>query len=268
MVIDFHTHVFPDKIADSTVALLEERAQIKAASDGTLTGLLASMQESGVTKSVVLPVVTSARQYDSILRFAEQVKEQKNLISFGGIHPDSSDYKQQLRQLKQQGFCGIKLHPDYQEVFFNDIRYKRIVSYASELDFTIVVHAGVDIGLPHVVHCTPQMSAEVLAEVQPPKLVLAHFGGYDLWDEVADLLAGQKVYLDTSYTLGKIADEQFLRILKQHGSERILFATDSPWMGQKESIAYLKGLPLSEEELKNIFYRNAQKLLTLGESLS
>ena len=37
---------------------------------------------------------------------------------------------------------GIKLHPDYQDTYFNDIRYKRIISYATELGLIISVHAG------------------------------------------------------------------------------------------------------------------------------
>lgn len=261
MIIDFHTHVFPEKIASSTVALLQERAHIQADSDGTIDGLIHSMQESGVDKSIVLPVVTSAKQFDSILRFAESLRSYSQFIPFGGIHPDSSDYKTELRLLSRNGFTGIKLHPDYQEVFLNDIRYKRIISYASELDMTIVVHAGVDIGLPKVVHCTPQMSAEVLDEVRPEKLVLAHFGGYSQWIQVEQYLAGKPVYLDTAYTFGKIKQEQFLRILKLHGSDKILFATDSPWMGQRESIDALAAMPVAKEVLDAIFYKNAQRLL-------
>lgn len=55
------------------------------------------------------------------------------MISFGGIHPESENYKQELQEIKSLGMKGIKLHPDYQEMYFNDIRYKRLVSYASEL---------------------------------------------------------------------------------------------------------------------------------------
>lgn len=264
MVIDFHTHVFPEKIAGTTVALLQERAHITAASDGTTEGLIHTMQEGGADKSVVLPVVTSPKQFDSILRFAEGLRAYSELIPFGGIHPDSSDYKARLRLLAQHGFPGIKLHPDYQEVFFNDIRYKRIVAYAMELDLIVVVHAGIDVGLPKVVHCTPKMSAEVLDEVRPDRLVLAHYGGWKQWEQVEQELVGRDVYLDTSYTLGCIEQQQFLRILKQHGSDKILFATDSPWMGQKESIELLSGLPLPEQDKEAVFYKNAAHLLGLS----
>mgnify|MGYP004452568245 CR=1 FL=1 len=48
MIIDFHTHIFPDAIAQRTIEKLEAAANIKAHSDGTLTGLKTSMQKAGV----------------------------------------------------------------------------------------------------------------------------------------------------------------------------------------------------------------------------
>ena len=100
-----------------------------------------------------------------------------DVISFGGLHPDSANYREELKTLKNMGFQGIKLHPAYQETMFHDIRYKRIVSYASELGLIITVHGGYDPGYPDCVYCTPQMAAEVIDEVQPEKLVIAHMGG-------------------------------------------------------------------------------------------
>ena len=92
MIIDFHTHVFPGKIAQRTIAALEGAADVKAHTDGTLSGLLKSMAHAGVDKSVILPVNTRKGQYDNITRFSKAVNdEHDNLISFGGIHPDDDD---------------------------------------------------------------------------------------------------------------------------------------------------------------------------------
>ncbi|MBQ2802825.1 MAG: amidohydrolase family protein [Lachnospiraceae bacterium] len=270
MIIDFHTHIFPEKMAAGTIAALEQKAGIKAATNGCLEGLLCSMQKAGITCSVIMPVVTSPKQFASINRFAASVNEQyteattegvPHLISFGGIHPESEDYKGQLKELKAMGFQGIKLHPDYQGVCFDDIRYKRIVSYASELDMTIMVHAGIDIGLPEPVHCTPAMSARVWKDTRAPKLVLAHLGGFKQWDEVEELLVDSEVYMDIAFIQQYIQMEQLLRIVKKHGSDKILFATDSPWTNQKEAVDWLTKASLSEEEKSHIFYKNALNLL-------
>ena len=165
------------------------------------------------------------------------------------------------------GLKGIKLHPDYQEVYFNDIRYKRIVSYASELGLIISVHAGSDPKCPEDIHCTPQMSAEVLKETQAPKLVLAHLGGNKQWDEVEEYLVGEEVYFDTGVVLGRIQEEQFLRIVRTHGADKILFATDSPWSGQKEFLQIMNEMPLTDCERRKILGENAENLLDFHETL-
>ena len=270
MVIDIHTHVFPDAMAEKTIALLADKADLKAYTDGKVSGLLDSMDKGGIDCSVIMPVVTAPRQFDSINRFAADINEKyadkkqngvPRLISFGGIHPDSVDYKGQLDTIKSMGFMGIKLHPDYQGVFFNDIRYKRIVSYATELDMLILVHAGLDVGMPDPIHCTPRMSDEVIRETESDKLILAHLGGFGLWDEVEELLVGRDIYMDMAVIPEYISDEQFVRIVKNHGSDKILFGSDSPWSGQKESVEWIKRQALTDEDKEHIFWKNAARLL-------
>jgi hypothetical protein len=262
-MIDFHTHIFPDKIAGKTIPYLAEVSNTKAFTNGTRDDLLRSTLEAGIDFSVILPVVTKPSQFRSINTFASEIDD-PHLISFGGIHPATEDYKTELHEIKALGLKGIKLHPDYQNTYFNDIRYKRIVTLATELGLYISVHAGIDVGYPDPVHCTPQMALEVLKETETDHLILAHMGGYGLWDDVERYLVGQNVYLDTAYTLEArhMDPEQMIRIIRNHGSEKILFATDSPWGGQKEFVEYMNGLPLTEEEKENIFDKNARKLLT------
>lgn len=261
-MIDFHAHIFPDKIAASTLDFLSSKFETPPFTDGTALGLEKSEREAGIDLSIVLPIVTKISQFQSINYFASQFQE-GDILSFGGIHPDSPDYKAELRELKSMGLKGIKLHPAYQETLFNDIRYKRIVSYASELGLIISVHAGYDPGYPDFIYSTPQMAAEVIDEVQPEKLVLAHLGGFFCWDDVERLLVGKQIYLDTAVVFGAIEDEQFMRICRNHGMDKILFATDSPWASQAASVAYLNALPLTIEEKDMIFDKNARKLLTL-----
>ena len=244
MIVDFHTHIFPDKIAAKTIEKLENIASVKAFTDGREQSLTASMQAAGVDLSVVLPVITRPEQFDTVNEFAMQLNEkyqqqQTRLLSFGGIHPDTLDFRRELRIIKKLGLLGIKLHPDYQNTYFDDIKYMRILDYASELGLISVVH------------------------VQPENLVLAHYGSFDLWQGVEELLVGENVYFDTAYTFGFIEDSTFLRILKNHGADKILFATDSPWSGQKESLEHLRKLGLAKEEQEQILGKNAQRLLGL-----
>ncbi len=88
MIIDFHTHVFPDAIAQRTIAHLEDKGGMKAHIEGTLTGLKCSMKRAGIDYSVVLPVVTKPSQFESVNRYAAEINGKEGIFSFGGIHPD------------------------------------------------------------------------------------------------------------------------------------------------------------------------------------
>lgn len=259
-MIDLHTHIFPEKIAQKTINHLESIFGRKAILNGMIDDLSASSHKAGISLSVILPVATKPSQFRSINEFAAQINEE-NLISFGGIHPESEHIKEELQIIKNLGLKGIKLHPDYQKTYFNDIRYKRLISYAEELGLITVVHAGVDPLSVNDVHCTPHMAAELIADVKPEKLVLAHMGGNEMWEDVEHYLVGENVYFDTAVVLGEIPKEQLLRMIHQHGVGKILFATDSPWADQSIFVKYLKDLPLNKEEKQMIFHENASALL-------
>lgn len=261
-MIDFHTHIFPEQIADRTIAHLAGIIEKKPSFDGKQAGLLASMDEAEIACSVILPVVTKQSQYDSVNRYAAQFLDGR-LISFGGIHPEDAEYKTKLRSLRENGFRGIKFHPDYQGLFFNDIRFKRIIECATENDLIVSVHAGVDPLSPDMVHCTPQMAAELIDEVAPTKLVLAHFGGHQMYDDVEKYLVGKHVYFDTGVMLDTIDEEQLLRIVRNHGADKILFGTDAPWADQKTYVEKMNMIAFTEEERSMIFEKNAKKLLNV-----
>lgn len=265
MIIDFHTHIFPDTIASKTISRLEEISGVRAATDGTLQGLLQSMEQAGVDLSVIMPVVTKPSQFLSVNSFAKRVNEEYagKLLSFGGIHPDCEDYKGKLNEIKAMGLPGIKIHPDYQGVMIDDVRYMNIIEYADELGLVILTHAGIDIGLPEPVHCPPDRMRKVLDAIKPKKMVVAHYGGWKQWEMVCEYLAGMQVYLDTAFIAGYLEDEMFLKIWEKHDKDKILFATDSPWSNVTRGMESIQSLPLDEHSKAAILGENAKKLLNI-----
>lgn len=265
MIIDFHTHIFPDKIAGKTIESLEDKSGITASTNGTLEGLLASMEHTGVDISVIMPVATKPAQMENINTYAKSVCEMYpgKLISFGGIHPDCEDYKKELNHIKELGLKGIKIHPDYQRVMIDDVRFMNIIEYADELGLIILTHAGVDIGLPEPVHCPPDKMRKVLDKIKPKKMIAAHYGGWKQWQEVYEYLAGENIYLDTAFTFDFIGQEMFLKILEKHDKNKILFATDSPWSHAGKGIEAVRNLPVDEVVKQKIFSENAKKLLEI-----
>ncbi len=136
---------------------------------------------------------------------------------------------------------------------------------AAKRGLMIVTHAGLDIAFPDCIHCTPDRVLHVLdalAGVIDGKLVLAHMGGYDEADEALEKLAGRPVFMDTAFVLD-MYPEKCLEIIRRHSSDRILFATDSPWKPQKAFVELFSSLPLSQEDKEKIFWNNAARLLHL-----
>jgi len=263
--IDFHTHIFPEKIAAPTIAHLAAACGIPASTDGTASGLLRSMNTNGIDMSVVLPVVTKPSQFDSINRFAAAINAQyDNIISFGGIHPDNDDIDVRLDTIVSLGLKGIKLHPDYQGVYIDDERYIRILQGAVDRGLYVSIHAGIDAGLPDPVHCPPERTAKALDALHLPKtpfIILAHGGGWGQWGDVERYLVGRPVYFDLGVTLEYIFEEQIVRIIRSHGCDKVLFASDSPWSDQGVTKARFEALPLTDEERETIACKNARRIL-------
>jgi predicted TIM-barrel fold metal-dependent hydrolase len=93
------------------------------------------------------------------------------------------------------------------------------------------------------------------------KMVAAHLGGWKLWKEVEEQIIDMPVYFDTSSVRKFLPDVDFLRMIRKHGTDRILFGTDSPWYAQDEDIKWLDSLDMTSTEKEKIFYGNAENLL-------
>lgn len=281
MIIDFHTHTFPEAISRKTLEKLSEASRTHYFTDGSVPGLAASMEEAGISYSVNLPVMTHPGQVEKVNASLASQKEElleKGIITFGGMHPDYENYKEELLRLKERGIPGIKIHPAYQNTDIADLRMMRIIDRASELGLVVLTHAGIDIGIYDHNYAPVSQILKVIDEVRPEKFVLAHMGNWGCWEDVKRYLAGAPVWLDTAFSIGEItpaenadakpylsenlSGEDFVRIVRKHGTDKILFATDSPWESQKNYVKRIESMPLTPTEKEQIFSENAKKLLS------
>lgn len=279
MIVDFHTHTFPEKIAAFAIDKLKHASHTVPFSSGTTDGLRASMRRAGVDLSVVQPVVTNPEKAVSMNDVSLKLTQKDGLIFFGCIHPDTPNAQKELTRIANAGLKGVKLHPVYQGIDINDPRSLRILDKAGELGLIVLMHAGDDIGFPGVVRCSPEMTADALRQVGPLKLVCAHMGGWHNWERVIECLANTSAMLDTAFSLGDITpleadyytneqihmlgEEQFCRLVRAFGSDRVLFGTDSPWADQETYLQAVRALPLTDREKQDILGGNACRLLGL-----
>ena len=271
MLIDFHTHIFPEAIAERSIAALESaireiqgedyrRGEPLTCRPATLDGLLAAMQKTNVDKSICLPIATKPSQTATINRYAETVRSARAL-SFGTLHPAAPEWKSVLEDLKQRNFRGVKLHLQFQHYYVDSPEVIRILQKAEQLGLLVIFHAGDDIGLPPPVYAPPERIRHALDYVSGKNLIAAHLGGWAQWDDVEQYLAGTNLLFDTAFISQFIAPEQCVRIIRKHGAEKILFGSDSPWEDPADTLRFLSSLGLTEKEMSLITHENALRLL-------
>ena len=278
MIIDIHTHVFPDHMAAKVLDKWSRMSRSLPFTDGTLDGLRRSMDKAGIDRSIVLPVATNDHQVEKINDLSARSNEKiSDVIMFGAMHPDYSNYVDELSRIVRLGLKGIKIHPVYQQTDIDNIKFLRIIDRAAELGLIVITHAGADIGFPGVVRCSPSMIKNVVAKIGDFKFVAAHMGGWRNWDEALNTLADTSVMIDTAFSTGMITPrgdcrwnekdlrmldgDQFLSFVNAFGADRIIFGTDSPWSDQATSKKFIEQLPLTDDDRSKILGDNAAQLL-------
>ena len=281
MIIDIHTHTFPDAIAARAVDKLKHNSHTEPVLDGTALSLSVSAERAGIDLAVIQPVATSPQQVREINNGVLETNRHTSVtrqMSFGCMHPAFGDPEQELARLTEAGVRGIKLHPVYQLTDIDDPSYVRVLRAAADVGLLVLIHAGIDVGFLERTYSDVGKIARAVGAVPDGRYILAHMGGWRQWDEAETLFAGQdNVWLDTSFSLGgmtplddgfydthsleRLSEERFLRMAEAFGIDRLLFGTDSPWEDQAKEIAKIRVLPLEEAEKTAILGGNAAKLL-------
>ncbi|MCE5278924.1 MAG: amidohydrolase family protein [Planctomycetaceae bacterium] len=261
MIIDIHTHAFPDAIAQRAIAKLESLASWKAVGAGTIASLVQSMNEAGVDASVICAIATKPDQAAGILEWCRGIRSDR-IIPFPSVHPDTPDAAAWVRRFADEGFRGIKLHPMYQDFAADDARADAIYAQAAKLGLLVTLHCGRDIAFaPDDDRASAARMAAILARHEGIKLVCTHLGGWKSWDESYEHLVGRNVYLETSFSLQLLGAHRATELIKEHGAGRVLFGTDWPWQSQSADIEFIRSLEIPEADKAAVLGENAAALL-------
>ena len=261
MIIDFHTHAFPDPIAPRAMQSLSFAAGgLKPQTEGTVSSLKEQLKGDDVHLGVVLSIATNPAQQKKVNDFAIAVNQDPMLFAFGSVHPDAEDALEELERLHSAGIQGVKFHPEYQGFYADDEKMKPIYQKISQLGLITVFHAGQDIGFLPPYHAMPDQLLGELKWLDAP-VVAAHWGGMSCAGEVIEKLCGENLYFDLSFGYGLIPKKQAQLILDKHTPDRLLFGSDLPWHRPSWEMRLLDTLEISESDKDKICCQNARKLL-------
>ena len=260
MIIDFHAHIYPEKVAEKASNAIGVFYNAPMVYNGTSQMLLNSGSKINVTNYVVHSAATGKAQVESINNFIiNEVSLHKEFIGFGTIHPDYEDFESELKRIKTAGLKGIKLHADFQKFQMDEERMDPVYEVCASLGLIVLAHAG-DYRFDYT---GPKRLLNLHKKHPNLKFVAAHFGGYTEWEQAYEYLAGENIYFDTSSTLWKLSLDKTMKMIDKHGTDKFLFGSDYPMWDHSDELARFNTLKISQKEKEDILYNNAKKLLEL-----
>ena len=262
MIIDFHTHAFPDSLAEKAIIALEAGCNCKAFHNGKVSSLLKSMDEAGIDKAVICSIATKPAQFEPILEWSKNIVSDR-IIPLLSVHPDDERALEKIKIVHEEGFKGIKLHPYYQKFVLDEERMFKFYEEVAKYDLLLVSHTGFDIAFPKDRIADPVRIVNVYKKIPELKLISTHLGSWEDWQEVEKHILGKNIYVETSFAFELIDKETALRILNNHPADYLIFGTDSPWTDQKKELSMLRSLNLDKTLEDKILYKNALTLLGL-----
>lgn len=264
LILDMHTHAFPDAIAAKALPKLSTICGCPYHTDGTLVGTQEKMKEWGVDAFTLMHIATTPTQHTSVNNWAASIQKE-NVICFGSVHPNAEDPVAEIQRIHSLGLRGIKFHPDYQEFFVDDPRLFPLYEEAASLHLPVTFHTGRDPLSPTLVHAPAEKMAKIADLFPTLTIIAAHMGGMDTPDEAETFLLGKaNVYLDTAFASHYLTPTQCEHMIRTHGLNRVLFASDSPWSRSCDEREFLERCGFSSRELDQLMGENACELLSIS----
>jgi uncharacterized protein len=263
-IIDFHTHAFPDALAEKAMAvLLAETDAVTAHCDGRVASLLASMDRAGIAVAVLCSIATRPEQFGPILRWSREIASAR-IVPFPSVHPDDPAALDRLAVVRDAGFRGVKMHPYYQDFFLDEARLAPLFERMAALDLVCVMHTGFDVAFPREpLRCDPARIMTVVRRIPDLKLMTTHLGAWSDWDNVVRHMLGHPVRMELSYALNCMPHDLARRILTEHPADCLFFGTDSPWTDQADTLRRVRAMQLDPEREAALLGGNARRLLGL-----
>lgn len=261
MIIDVHTHAWPEKVSQKARESLEELFGEKMVCDPTAGNLLEHMDLNGIDLSVICSVATRPEQVPSINDWLFRTRSAR-LRVFCAFHPAYAGWKDELKRIRDNG-DGIKLQPEFQDFFIDDEKIFPAYEQIEKAGLPVLFHCGEELSGTMLVRSSPLRVSKVKDRFHGLKIIGAHFGGFRLWDEVRKHLLGKDIYLDTSFFFGFLPDAEIKDLIISHRPDRLLFGTDFPLVDQKKDLDHIGRLGIDKGLKDRILSENARLLLNV-----
>lgn len=259
-IIDIHTHVYPDDIAQKATDSVKDFYEIGGADmSGTVDMLLQQGAKAGISQYVILPVAIRPDRARGINEFIlEQTKRHSQFIGFGTVHAAMDNIGEEAETIYNMGLRGIKMHPDSQRFSIDDVRLYPMYE-AARGRLPVMLHMG-----DHRYDYSHPIKLRKLLDNFPGlQVIAAHFGGYAMYDTACELLHNTDCVFDVSSSLMFLPEGAAERYINIYGAERMAFGSDYPLWDPEQELQRFLQLKLTDAQFEQILSKTAQRVLKL-----
>jgi predicted TIM-barrel fold metal-dependent hydrolase len=203
--------------------------------------------------SILSPDIANRINVESVRQFPDKLR------AYCGINPNYPEIiEKDLAAFEQYKdvYVGLKFLSDYHEVVLTDSRYESAWEFADKKELLVLLHTW-----GGSIYNGEDAVKKIAEKYHRAKIILGH-SCHGKWDEVTRMAKDfPNVYLE----LCAVLDERggiLEKFVSGAGSEKILFGTDFPWFNHHYYIGAVLAAEITDEDRRDIFYRNAKKLLS------
>lgn len=259
-IIDFHSHIYPEKIAAKAVDSIGDFYKIKMDCEGTAEKLLREGKKAGVNEYVVHSVAVTPHHVETINNFIiDECLKHSEFHGFATMHAGYENKIAEIERAKAAGLQGVKIHPDTQCFNLDDERMFELYDYLRQTKLPLLIHTGdYRYGYSH-----PARLKKLLGMFPGLVAIGAHFGGWSVFDLALEYLENENCFLDTSSSFMMLGLRRARELIRLYGAERMLFGTDFPMWHAEDELRQFMELSLTDDENQLILYKNAEKILNI-----
>ena len=278
MLIDSHTHIFPQeyrKSHESILKLDKTYADLfrKDSPPADAESLVGSMERNSISKSIILGMGWT--DYGLALDINDYlIESSKNhpdkLIPFCSINPAwGEDALYELERCFNKGARGIgELHPDTQNFDITSVaEMEGIMKFCEDKQLPVLIHCSEPIGhsYPGKGQTHPSKLIHFINNFQSNIIICAHFGGglpfYSMMPEIRSSLTN--VYFDSAAAPYLYEPGVYNNVEQLLGSKHLLFGSDYPVVSHKRSLEHLMKSEMDSDSFMDITHNNITSILSL-----
>ena len=259
-IIDIHTHIYPDEIAQKATDSVKKFYGIGDESmNGTESLLLSRGAVAGIDQYVILPVAIRPDRVQTINNFIlEKAKEKACYIPFGTVHAAMDGLTNEIERLISAGVKGIKLHPDSQGFSIDDPRLYPMYEIIRGR-IPIMLHMGDK----RYNYSHPIKLRKILDMFPGLDSIAAHFGGYSMYETAREMLYDTNCVMDISSSMMFMepgVPEHYINI---YGAERMAYGSDYPMFDPVQEVQHFMRLDLTDDQREQMAHKTAERILNL-----